>query len=108
MYKLFIVRGLQALVCLDIIVYIDIRCVPDIVSAARILTEALDNLPIVVIVKFIAVSPQIEHLRIAVSVRNLNKALDKLHKPWVIVMAGGVKLQPDFGEIEILRGPYGP
>ena len=50
----------KALVCLDIIVYLDIGSVPYVIVAGKLLTDRLDAIPVVVAVEFIAVSPYVK------------------------------------------------
>ena len=58
----------------DIVEYLDIGGVPYVLMCCHILAKFLNNIPVVIIIKLIAMSPQIEHLRIIEGVFYISKS----------------------------------
>ena len=52
-------REAQAVVSVDIIVNLDIVCVPDVVLAADLFAEFLDHVPVIIALEFIGVTPEV-------------------------------------------------
>ncbi len=73
--------------------HLDIGCVPDFLPPAEKLRKILNPLPVMVLFKLIAVSPQIEQLRVRMPERR-KKALRKLRQARIVVMAGCRQAQP--------------
>ena len=59
-------REFQRAVCLDVFVDLHIVCVPDVVTIADILSEFLYDLPVIVCIKLVGVTPKIEESGIGV------------------------------------------
>ncbi len=57
------------------------------------LCKILDNFPIIIIIKFVAMSPKIEHSAPSPSV-TFNKLLSKLNKSWIIMVTCWMKSYP--------------
>ena len=50
----------ERLICADIVIYFDVCGIPRVLLAADRIAEAFKHVPVLIIVKFIAVSPEIE------------------------------------------------
>ena len=97
-------RGFQPVIGMNILVNFHIGGVPDILPATHKFGKFLNHMPVVVIVKLIAVSPNIEqHGRTPQIYRGSEEFLRQLHKLRVFVVAGGIQLQPVLGEMETVR-----
>ena len=86
-------RELQTLIVIDIVIDLDIGGVPDILLAAHLLGKVFYDLPVIILNKFIAVSPEVEEDR---AVRNLagKEVIAELLEASVFMMTGGVETEP--------------
>ena len=50
----------ECLIRLDVIVYLNICSVPNVLTATDIFGELLNNVPVISVIKFIAVTPNVE------------------------------------------------
>ena len=79
--------------------------VPDLLlSASHEVNKLFDHVPVVIVVKLVGVSPEIEEAG-GESEVSLHEFLCQLHQSRTVVMAGGGKAEPVLGKVEIL-GAY--
>ena len=83
-------------------VYFHIRRVPDLLSSAHPVTEALDHVPVVRVVKFVAVPPQVEQAGTPGS--GAEEGVAQFGKTRVPVMAGGVPGEEILRKVEFFGG----
>ena len=97
--------GLEGLVGFDVVVNFDVGSVPDIVPAAGVGGEFFDDIPVVIVVEFVAVAPEVEHPVLgSVAGLFLHEFPGSIHQVRTFVMVGGVEGQPVFGEAERFCG----
>ena len=70
----------KALIVLDVVVKLYIRAIPNFLSVAHIGGKFLDNVPVVVGLEFVAVTPEVEEKRVGRIYLFGNKAFRKIHK----------------------------
>ena len=63
----------EAFKVLDVLEDLDVGCVPDVLSAAHILGEFFDDVPVVVALELIGVSPDVEELRAVLGSTYVNR-----------------------------------
>ena len=86
-------REAERLECLDVTVDLAVCSIVDVISSAYLFGKPFDHVPVVVIVEFIAVTPDLEEPR---SIRPegvsllCEEFLEKTEELGVIVMAGGI------------------
>ena len=83
----------QAVICHNVIVYINVYGVPDVVTSAHFFGKFFYYIPIVLIVKLIGMPPKVEKLRAAVAVI-FKEAVAVLEKSGIFVVACRVEPQP--------------
>ena len=99
---------MQGSVGLHVLVDLHVGGVPDIVVAAQLLAGVLDQLPVVVGVEFVGVTPDVVEPRgIPRAGVALQKGLGQLLESGILVVAGGGHTEPVGGDREITRGNRG-
>ena len=93
--------GAQLAAGVQVVHNLDIRRVPNILLAAHFLAEGADDLPVVVLLELVAVSPQVEQLQPERSFSR-KEAVAQLVQLRVIVMASRVEAQPFVGNLKVV------
>ena len=97
----------EGFVGFDVVIDLDVGGVPDVLFAADVLGEALDDVPVVVVVKLVAVTPDVEKPILRRVARfGGDKLLGKRHQLGVVVMTSGVEGKPILRKSEAERAVY--
>lgn len=93
--------GTQLAAGVQVVHNLDICRVPNILLAAHFLAEGADDLPVVMLLKLVAMSPQVEQLQPEWQFPR-KEAVAQLVQLRVIVMASWVEAQPFVGNLKVV------
>ena len=99
------VKGdVEAAVGFHVVVDFNVGGIPDVIVVGDFFGESLDAVPVILLVKFVGVAPDIEEVGVEAAFGEAQKFLGEGEEVSFIVVAGGTEAEPVLGNAEVHGG----